>query len=300
MADAPKVFISYSHDNDEHKSWVLKLATDLRQHMGVDVILDQWDLRVGGDLSLFMEQGLGDASLVLCICSEQYVRKANAGVSGAGYEKMIMVQSMLRDTNTDYIIPVIRNNTSDQKTPTFLGTKNYIDFSDDSLYLDNLSKLVSRLFNEDLSKKPPLGKSPFSDEYATEIDLKNSLERVMFHAPELAGFASFDYTNNNGQFTIGTGEYEFVTNWGSCGADSIRAYRDNVKEIGYKPGFDHFPKIDEIVFFDFTSRSRVVYVGEVVIWMNQYGHFAATKVTNICKSARGVTAHLSFEYKIYT
>lgn len=26
----PKLFISYSHDNDEHKKWVLKLATDLR------------------------------------------------------------------------------------------------------------------------------------------------------------------------------------------------------------------------------------------------------------------------------
>ena len=82
MEKAPKVFISYSHDNDEHKNWVLKLATDLRQHMGVDVTLDQWDLRIGSDLSLYMEQGLNDASLVLCVCSEQYVQKANAGIRG--------------------------------------------------------------------------------------------------------------------------------------------------------------------------------------------------------------------------
>ena len=38
----PTVFISYSHDNDAHKAWVLKLATDLRSH-GVNAILDQWD-----------------------------------------------------------------------------------------------------------------------------------------------------------------------------------------------------------------------------------------------------------------
>ena len=35
--DNPTVFVSYSHDNDEHKSWVLKLASDLRSH-GVNAI----------------------------------------------------------------------------------------------------------------------------------------------------------------------------------------------------------------------------------------------------------------------
>ena len=300
MADAPKVFISYSHDNDEHKSWVLKLATDLRQHMGVDVILDQWDLRVGGDLSLFMEQGLGDASLVLCICSEQYVQKANAGVRGAGYEKMIMVQSMLKDTNTDYLIPVIRNNTSDSKTPTFLGTKSYIDFSDDSLYLDKLSELVSRIFNEDLSKKPPLGKSPFSDEYATEIDLKNAIEKTQYHSPEMAGSVSFNYTNNSGLYTIGSGKYEFTTKWTSCGDNSIYAYNDKVKEIGYILGRCTVPNLDEIQSFDFTSREREVFVGEVLVWMNLYGHFAITKITKVRRAGQGVIANLSFDYIIYS
>lgn len=110
MVEHPKVFISYSHDSDTHKNWVLKLATDLRQHFGVDVILDQWDLRVGGDLSLFMEQGLSESSLVICICSDEYVRKANAGIGGSGYEKMILTQSLLKNTNIDYILPVVRCN----------------------------------------------------------------------------------------------------------------------------------------------------------------------------------------------
>ncbi|WP_370457663.1 SEFIR domain-containing protein [Rufibacter sp. XAAS-G3-1] len=35
-----KVFISYSHDSNNHKDWVLQLATRLRLN-GVDVILDQ-------------------------------------------------------------------------------------------------------------------------------------------------------------------------------------------------------------------------------------------------------------------
>ena len=74
----PKVFISYSWDNeknDDHKNWVKKLATDLVRH-GVDVILDQWDVRLGNDLAFFMEQGLPKSQLVICICSEQYAAKA--------------------------------------------------------------------------------------------------------------------------------------------------------------------------------------------------------------------------------
>lgn len=297
--NSPKLFISYSQDDDDHKKWVLKLATDLRC-LGVDATLDQWDLRIGADLSLFMEKGLSDASLVLCVCSEQYVKKANAGIRGAGYEKMIMVQPMLNDTNIDYIIPIVRNNTSDNKTPRFLGAKLYIDFTDDSLYLYKLSELVCRIFNKDISKKPPLGKSPFSDERTMEINLKNAIEKSQYHSPEMTGTVSFNYTNNSGDYTIGTGEFKFVTHWSTCGFNSIYAYNDRTKAIGYIPGYHSFPKIDEIKSFDFTSRTRVVYVDEVVVWMNEYGRFAATKITNVCRESQGVIANLSFEYVIYS
>ncbi|MGX2954498.1 toll/interleukin-1 receptor domain-containing protein [Shewanella sp. JL219SE-S6] len=43
MSSAPRCFISYSHDNENHKEWVLNLATRLVKN-GVDVTLDQWDL----------------------------------------------------------------------------------------------------------------------------------------------------------------------------------------------------------------------------------------------------------------
>ena len=46
--EPPKVFASYSHDSDDHKQWVLKLCTKLVEN-GVDVMLDQWDIRLGTD-----------------------------------------------------------------------------------------------------------------------------------------------------------------------------------------------------------------------------------------------------------
>lgn len=91
----PKAFISYSHDTQEHKKWVLDLATRLRNN-GVDAILDQWDLKPGDDLPRFMEQGLISADRVLMICTDKYVEKANSGAGGVGYEKMIVTADLLR------------------------------------------------------------------------------------------------------------------------------------------------------------------------------------------------------------
>ena len=90
----PKVFISYSHDSTEHKKWVLDLATSLRSS-GVDAVIDQWDLRPGDDLAHFMETQLTAADRVLMVCTDKYVEKANAGIGGVGYEKMIVTAGAL-------------------------------------------------------------------------------------------------------------------------------------------------------------------------------------------------------------
>lgn len=89
MTDAPRLFISYSHDDDAHKAWVLKLATRLVNN-GVDVVLDQWDMKLGGNLPTFMEKGLTSAVRVLAICTAKFVEKSNEGQGGVGYEKTIL------------------------------------------------------------------------------------------------------------------------------------------------------------------------------------------------------------------
>ena len=42
----PKVFISYSHDSDDYKDWVVSFANRLILE-GIDVTLDQYDLVLG-------------------------------------------------------------------------------------------------------------------------------------------------------------------------------------------------------------------------------------------------------------
>ncbi len=103
----PKVFVSYSRDSEQHKDWVLTLATRLVSN-GVNILLDQWDLTLGSDLPRFMESGLTAADRVLAICTDKYVEKANAGVGGVGYEKMILTAQLKQNVTADRIIPIIR------------------------------------------------------------------------------------------------------------------------------------------------------------------------------------------------
>ncbi len=141
----PKVFVSYSHDTEPHKDWVLTLSTRLVAN-GVDVILDQWNLTLGSDLPRFMETGLTVAKRVLAVCTEPYVAKANAGRGGVGYEKMILTAQLMQDISADRIIPVIRGNTLVPPVPTFLSSRVYIDFRDDLAYEARYAELLRDMF----------------------------------------------------------------------------------------------------------------------------------------------------------
>ena len=159
MAEHPKVFISYSHDSSEHMQWVLKLGTKLRQK-GIDAILDQWDLGLGDDLTLFIEHGIRDSDRVLVICTDQYVRKANAGEGGVGYEQMIVTAQLVHDLGTDKFIPIIRQASRQEKTPTFLGTRVYADFRDENEFDAEYEKLLRELYDKPAVEKAPLGGKP--------------------------------------------------------------------------------------------------------------------------------------------
>ena len=85
----PIVFISYSWDSENHKSWVRNLAEALMEN-GVFTYLDQWYLKLGGDKIAFMTKIL-ECDKVLMICTPQYVDKANSMKNGVGEEQGIII-----------------------------------------------------------------------------------------------------------------------------------------------------------------------------------------------------------------
>ena len=193
---APKVFISYSHDSDEHKAWVLKLAGDLRA-IGIDVVLDHWDLVPGQDMSLFMQKGIAGADRVLLICTEKYVTKAELGTGGVGYERLIVTSEVVQSIDTIKYVPLIRNNNAARDVPNFLGPRRYIDFRGDEKYGDCLTELARDIHGAPAVVKPPLGPNPFSGTAKPEAPAKMPLATIRSRADELILDTAWHATERN-------------------------------------------------------------------------------------------------------
>ena len=153
MAAAPKAFVSYSHDSRDHRRWVLELSTKLVAN-GIDVTLDQWDLRLGDDVARFMEAGVRESDRVLVICTPQYVKKANEGIPtrGVGYERLIVTAHLVqRNLGTTKFIPIVRDAYGDaQGVPDFLGNRYHVDFRND----DNYNAMIDELLHEEPHRAP--------------------------------------------------------------------------------------------------------------------------------------------------
>jgi hypothetical protein len=156
----PRVFISYSHDSQSHKDWVLRLASDLRAG-GIDATIDQWDLKPGQDLVAFMQTSISSSDRVLTVCTDAYRQKADQGSGGAGYERLIVTGELVQNIDTRKFVPIIRDNAS-AAIPASLGPRIYIDFRADAEYESKLEELLRELHGEPAAAKPPLGPNPFS------------------------------------------------------------------------------------------------------------------------------------------
>ena len=158
---APKVFISYSQDSPDHKRWVAELATRLRND-GIDITLDQWDLSLGDDVTKFMEDGLSTSDRVLLVCTDNYVRKADAGVGGVAYERMIVTAELVHNLGTQKFIPVVRQDAAAPVLPKFMGARFYVNLSKSEQQAEQYEALLRELHKVPAIQKPPIGKNPFA------------------------------------------------------------------------------------------------------------------------------------------
>lgn len=144
MNKVPKIFVAYSHDSDEHKNWVRELSSELRSY-GINVVLDQWDLNYGEDVTLFIESNIRNSERVLIICTDRYVQKANRSEGGVGYERMIVTRELINHADTNKFIPIIRQSSGKELMPDFMGVRFYADFRDDSRFEVEVEKLAIQL-----------------------------------------------------------------------------------------------------------------------------------------------------------
>lgn len=157
MADpkSPKVFLSYSWDDDTHKKWVRDFAVRLRGD-GVDATLDRWGVAPGGQLPEYMECSVRENDFVLIVCTPKYKSRSDNRTGGVGYEGDIMTGEVLVQGNDQKFIPLLRGKEWETSAPSWLLGKYRIDFREEPYSEDSYHELLDYLFDQ-REKAPPLG-----------------------------------------------------------------------------------------------------------------------------------------------
>lgn len=160
-----KVFISYSHDNEEHGQRVRALSDRLRID-GIDCRIDQYEVAPPKGWRRWMEDQIKWADFVLMVCSETYHRrvqgreKTGQGL-GATYEATLLLdqlyESGMRNSRT---IPLLFAGAETTQIPLPLRTYTcyYLDANDEA-YEEQYQALYRHLTGQPRIEAPPLGKA---------------------------------------------------------------------------------------------------------------------------------------------
>lgn len=166
-ADSPRVFISYSHDSENHKNTVVAFATLLRTQLGIDAHLDEWYLNDRRDWSEWAIEQLESADYVLAIASPKFRERADgrsAGPQGRGaqYEGALMRNKMTEDRATwmRKILPVVLPGAEIADIPEFLLPYSATHYVVRRLTPDGIVDLRRVLVRQPRHALPPLGTPP--------------------------------------------------------------------------------------------------------------------------------------------
>jgi len=181
-AKSPRVFISYSWESEDHKSWVRHLGERLYE-AGIEARLDQWFVQPGESFTAFMEQEVAAADFVLVVCTPLYAHKSNNRQGGVGYEQQIVSGQLMSGTARSKFIPILRAGDyvqgPDCAIPThFLGIA-WIDFRNDVTFDKSLEDLIRVIFSKPRFAPPPLGARP---SFETITATRPNRDRLAFSA----------------------------------------------------------------------------------------------------------------------
>lgn len=143
---APKVFLS--HASEDKDRFVLDFALKLREN-GVDVWLDQWEIKLGDSLvEKIFEEGLKEALAVIIVLS-------NASVQKSWVLEELNVSVVNKISRGTRLIPVVID---DCEVPESLRSTRWVRVNDLDDYNTSLQSILSAIFG--LENKPMLGQPP--------------------------------------------------------------------------------------------------------------------------------------------
>lgn len=160
MKRAPRVFISYSWDNEEHRLWVLALADRLVRD-GIDVLLDRYEMKAGRNLFAFIEHAITTSDYIIVVLTPEYKRKSEARNATAGAEYSIISLGMYHNiAQQERVIPVLRSGNPADSIPYFMQQFIYSDLSGSESIEAGYEALLRALHNAPEYLKPEIGQMP--------------------------------------------------------------------------------------------------------------------------------------------
>ena len=154
----PNVFISYTHDTDEHMRRVLQLADRLRSG-AINCFIDQYIEAPGRGWPAWCTEQVQDSDFVLVVCSEPYLRRFNGkeipgrGLGGA-WEGFVITQQLYNSQlKSQKFIPIVVTAGHAEFIPVFLEGFTRYDVS----RAEDYERLYRRLTNQPFITPPPLG-----------------------------------------------------------------------------------------------------------------------------------------------
>ena len=152
----PTAFISYSWDDESHKSWVKELAARLRKD-GVDVKLDQWEVSLGDSTTEFMETAIRESDFVVIICTPRYKVRSDNRVGGVGFEESVITGEVFTNqSNRNKFIPVLRSGEWADAAPSWIAGSAYADLSGGVYSEQEYARLRDTLIGR-RETAPPIG-----------------------------------------------------------------------------------------------------------------------------------------------
>ena len=137
-----RAFVSYKWESAEHVAWVSGLAADLRA-MGVETILDLWEVRYGESFTTYMQRHIAKADVILFVISAGAVVAAEArDGEGGALQFEVQMMNARRMSEGVRIIGVYR---SGDRPPEYLRDHRYVDFRSEREYRTALRSLADDL-----------------------------------------------------------------------------------------------------------------------------------------------------------
>ena len=258
----------------EQRLYVEEVAHAL-QSRGIPVFYDKfetvglWGKHLAEELQSVYE---ARASLAVMFISTDYVEKM-----WPRHERRAMLSRAVEE-RAEYVLPV---RFDDAEVPGLSKDLDYLraqDYSPAELAVMTAEKLGIRPFQGKASDAPPP------------------------RMTSLSGEAVFNYANHNGRYVIGHGKLEFETKWTKASNTSIHVYNDPPSINGVALGRRDWTDTDQVTgaaSLDYTSRARTPQVGQVVVFRNVAGFYAAVQVLGIKDDTRGDDSdELRFRYAI--